>query len=203
MPELGGYFEFGVWNGESMLILWKVLKALGLDKGTDFRFYGFDSFEGLPVPQGFADRHPLVAEGSFRSKGEQYVRDRLQRAGCPSERFQLVSGFFDQSLNEATKVELDRTTASFVNIDVDYYSSTMQVLNWIEDLLVDGSIIFFDDVLFYHGNPNKGQIKAIAEFNEASAKRGLTEVRALDPVGRAYMFWRSEEGDSESLEFES
>lgn len=200
-PGLGNYFEFGVWNGDSLLILWKVLKLMDLDKEADFRLYGFDSFEGLPAPQGEADHHPMVAAGSFNSQGADYVADRLQKAGCPRDKVHLVPGFFESSLTEGIKEELGRPRATFVNVDVDYYSSTSQALFWIESLLVDGSIVFFDDILFYHGNPHKGQPKAIAEFNAASAYRGLTEVRALDPVGRAYMFWRSQDSESEALTF--
>jgi len=44
------YLEFGVWKGESL----KYFSTL--DQNPKSRFFGFDSFEGLPVMQIFTTR---------------------------------------------------------------------------------------------------------------------------------------------------
>ena len=61
---------------------------------------------------------------------------------------------------------------SIVNIDVDYYSSTKTVLNWIYPICQDGTIFYFDDIYEYLGNLSKGEYKAIDEFNRDHLKEG-------------------------------
>jgi hypothetical protein len=199
---VGHYLEFGVWNGESMASFWRQLRwYFGRVPRDRWKLYGFDSFVGLPAPQGDADRHPFVGEGSFRSKGTEEVRRVLRRAGCEEERVQLIPGVFEESLTPELKERLGRPRASLVNIDVDFHSSTLTVLNWVEDLLADGSLVYFDDVMFYNGHPGKGQLRAIAEFNRARSRSGLTPAPSLDPAGRVYVYWRDERFAEESLQF--
>jgi O-methyltransferase len=199
---VGHYLEFGVWNGESMAIFWQQLRwYFGRVPRDRWKLYGFDSFVGLPAPRGDADRHPFVGEGSFRSMGTDEVRRRLRRAGCDEERVQLVPGMFEQSLTSELKERLGHPRASLVNIDVDFHSSTLTVLDWVEELLADGSLVYFDDVMFYNGHPGKGQLRAIAEFNRARSHSGLTPAPALDPAGRVYVYWRDERFAEESLQF--
>lgn len=198
---LGNYFEFGVWNGKSMEIFWKCLGYARGSSRKDWRLFGFDSFEGLPEPAGSGDTHPFVGKGSFKSTGVDRVTQTLTRFGIPAPSLKLVPGFYENSLTPALKQELGNPPACLVNIDVDYYSSTMTVLNWIESLLFDGSIVYFDDIGFYNGNPSKGQIRAIREFNESRKGAGLYEERGLDPLGRVYIYWRDTPDASEKLQF--
>ena len=199
---LGNYFEFGVWNGKSMEVFWKALGYAASGERKDWRLFGFDSFEGLPEPEGAADAHPFVGKGAFKSSGVDQVSASLTKAGIPADRVKLVAGFYENSLTPELKASLGLTKASVVNIDVDYYSSTMTVLNWIESLLFDGSIVYFDDILFYNGNPHKGQLRAIREFNETRKDAGLYQERGLDPLGRVYVYWKNDAGSSsEKLQF--
>lgn len=200
---LGRYMEFGVWNGKSMEIFWKILRLVKGNVRKDWFLYGFDSFEGLPEPEGAADAHPFAAKGAFRSKGADLVAQTMAKAGVPKDKFELIPGFYENSLTPELKERLGRPKVCLVNIDVDYYSSTKTVLDWVEDLLFDGAIVYFDDIVFYNGNPKKGQIRAIREFNESRTKSGLHEERGLDPWGRVYIYWRDDETQtSEKLQFQ-
>ena len=62
---------------------------------------------------------------------------------------------------------------SIVNIDVDYYSSTKAVLEWIYPICQEGTIFYFDDIFEYLGNLSKGEYKAIAEFNRNHINEGF------------------------------
>lgn len=197
---LGRYMEFGVWNGASMKILWDVLGLLPGNVRKNWFLHGFDSFEGLPDAKG-GDEHRFVGKGSFKSAGADLVANDLVRHGIPRERFDLVPGFYEKSLTADLKARLGNPKVCLVNIDVDYYSSTKTVLDWIEDLLFDGSIVYFDDMAFYNGNPHKGQIRAIREFNESRKTSGLAEAPGLDPWARAYFYWRDDAAPSEKLQF--
>jgi O-methyltransferase len=199
----GHYFEFGVWNGVSLLRFWKCTQwMLGRGETNRWKIFGFDSFEGLPKPKDSADTHEFVGEGSFRSEGVATILRLLESNGCKQEKIKLIPGFFDESLTADLKKTLDFPKASLVNIDVDYYSSTIDVLDWIEDLMHDGTLIYFDDINFYNRNPKKGQVKAITDFNNARDSAGLAPIPGLDRFERVYVYWKdSDDNAGERLEF--
>lgn len=68
-----------------------------------------------------------------------------KRIGDP--RVEFVRGFFNESLTEATFKMLPFRPALYVDIDVDLYSSTVQVLEWLltSQILVPGTVIYYDD----------------------------------------------------------
>lgn len=198
------YLEFGVQDGESMIQLWNILCANNKGKSpNNWHLYGFDSFQGLPDFQDGADIHPIVGKGAYASRGKEFVEGRLLSAGIPRDRFTLIEGFYEDVLNDDLKEKLGIRTASFVNIDCDYYSSTMVALEWSKNLLFDGAIVHFDDVGFYNYNPNKGELKAIRDFNQRHEDMGLSCLYQVDIGGKVYGFWRSlnDENQSEKLSF--
>lgn len=200
--SVGHYFEFGVWNGVSLKRFWECTKWMfGSRQDNNWQIYGFDSFEGLPEAKGTPDLHEFVGKGSFKSTGITDISNLLKKSGCENTRLKLVSGYFDESLTEDLKNDLGFPKASIVNIDVDYYSSTIDVLNWIEDLLYDGSLIYFDDINFYNRNPSKGQVKAINEFNGLRKNAGLAAMPGLDRFERVYVYWRNDNQSNENLKF--
>ena len=54
--------------------------------------------------------------------------------------------------------------AAVIYIDCDLYTSTVHVLDFIQDFLQRGTIIVFDDWNCFFGDPNKGERKAFREF---------------------------------------
>ena len=184
-----------------MIEFWNILRSRRQHRNEAWHFFGFDTFQGLPAPQGYEDAHEFVGEGSFRSEGVAHVSQRLIVAGLPMDRFTLTEGHFEETLSDSLKQKIPHPKTSFVNIDVDYHSSTLYVLHWLPELLLDGSIVYFDDISFYNGNPKKGQIKAIQDFNEAHSDCGLACAHGLDPWGRVYFFWSDRYQKTESLKF--
>jgi O-methyltransferase len=90
----------------------------------------------------------------------------------------IVPGFYKDSLTEDVKTHHRLTAASIVMVDCDLYSSTKCVLEFITSLVVNGSIIIFDDWFAFKGNPNLGEQLACREWLEANP--GLT----LSPFAR-------------------
>jgi len=184
------YFEFGVWNGYSMLQAHRAVRLTQSKRvAGKWSYYGFDSFEGLPLSNSNKDVHPRADKNTFVSNGLKYVTDLLLGKGFSPSRLQLIPGYFDQVLTETLREELGVNHVAFVNFDVDYYSSTMIALEWIKPLLYNGSICFFDDIYFYNGHTNKGQVKCIKDFNSQSDNYGLSVALDLDPTGRTYRYW--------------
>ena len=193
--KIGNYFEFGCYNGDSLVDFYNVLRKRYPEGVPDYwKMFVFDSFEGLPATELAEDLHPHAGEGSYKSEGMAFVRNRLAEVGCDPQRLTFVKGFYEQSLTKALRDELieQGVFASFVNLDCDYYSSTKTVLDWIEPLLTDGAIVYFDDIYFYNCNPQKGQLRSIKEFNADRTDSGLALAPFFDQGARCYMYWRND-----------
>ena len=198
------YYEFGVYNGDTLCDFYNCMSRFhGGNAPPYWQMVGFDSFEGLPATHVEEDLHPQAGEGSYKSDGVEFVQSRLQGIGCGPDRLRLVKGFYQESLSKALRDKLlaEDLRPSFVNIDCDYYSSTMTVLNWIEPLLMDGTVVYFDDIYFYNCNPNKGELKAIDDFNRSRDESGLALAPWFDQGARCYLYWRNEAIEPHKFEF--
>jgi hypothetical protein len=102
--------EFGVWKGESIRYF------AGLNRSAGSRFYGFDSFEGLPE-----DWRGMVAERFDVDGAAPLIED---------ERVKFVKGWFQDSLpgrmDELAAASEGRSPV--VHFDADLYSSTLYLL---------------------------------------------------------------------------
>jgi len=139
-PEGGICLEFGVGRGGSYL--WMVEQIV--KKSLSSKLIGFDSWQGLPEETAgvwFPERH---GRGVFSySKG--CVMEKLSSMGIKGDdsRFSFVDGFFSKSLTN--EVQSSIFDLIFVNIDVDIYKSSLEVLNFIKPLLREGVVIYWDD----------------------------------------------------------
>ncbi len=161
------YYEFGVAGGGSIEIYILALKKFckkykfNINK---FHIYTFDSFSGLPeVKEG--DEHLHWYKGLMAHQ-EQEVMAKVKRHSFPERNFHIVKGYFENSLTPQLQEQLKQFKPAFINIDCDYYSSTMTVFNWLLPLLGSGAIFRFDDIWAFQGNPEYGELKAINELNK-------------------------------------
>lgn len=118
------YFEFGVFEGKSMAF-WS---ALNRNPGS--RFFGFDSFEGLPEKWNQAPAGTYSAHGRTPAVGDARVR--------------FVAGWFQNSL-PAFLASHDPRNPVLVHNDSDLYSSTLFSLCAMNALTPQGTIIILDD----------------------------------------------------------
>ncbi|MEK7097767.1 MAG: TylF/MycF/NovP-related O-methyltransferase, partial [Patescibacteria group bacterium] len=154
----GDYLEFGVFKGSNFSEVYRIAKAKKL---TDMRFFAFDSFEGLP--EGSEKEFGQFAEGEYSASLERFNAN-LQKSGVDLKDVQAVKGWFKDMLNAETKKRLGLKSAAIIWIDSDLYESAVPVLDFITDLVVDGTILVFDDWFFFKGNPNRGEQRAFREW---------------------------------------
>ena len=159
---VGDYYEFGLFRGVAFLKAFEHSKALGFDA---INFYGFDSFKGLPEAEGIDQADGRFFEGQFACS-KQDVENNLSSNGMDMSRVTLVEGYYEDSLTQELKGQHDFKPASLVLMDCDYYSSTVEALEWVDDYLQDGTVILFDDWYSYGESEELGQQKAMAEFLE-------------------------------------
>jgi O-methyltransferase len=163
----GDYYEFGVYKGFSFWFATQIATAL---KRTDMRFFGFDSFDGLPKPKG-VDTLPDASGNTFARgcfcAGLELVRSYLTQYRADMEKVQLIPGFFSDVLNPSLVTQYNMQPASVVLIDCDMYQSTRDVLVFLPNILQVGSIVLFDDWLLT--DENKGQRLAFRQWQESNS----------------------------------
>ena len=131
----GHVMEFGVYQGTTLKII--------SDYFPNQTVWGFDSFEGLPEPwfmksSQSGPRHPT---GKFALDKEEMLSVVNQFAG---RNVKLIPGWFNQSI--VPWMNNTPGPVSFLHIDCDLYSSTLDILNLLNDRIVPGTVIVFDEM---------------------------------------------------------
>lgn len=190
----GNYYEFGIGRGRTMMRFIKALKLYCRLDGVDpysYSIFGFDSFEGLPAKESPRDDHP----GWYQRQFKYTVEDITRRVGAQLDigrgTVRFIKGFFKDSLTPELAAELSAHPPSIVTIDVDYYSSTKTVLDWLSRIAPSGCLFYFDDLWAFYGHPEMGEIGAINDFNRGGAGY-LVPYSELGTTagGRTYVFVR-------------
>jgi len=170
IADKGDYYEFGIYKGYTFWYAQKIAHKIGLNK---MHFFGFDSFKGLPEIKDIDITNNGFFKGQFNySKVD--VENHLSSKGINWDKSFLIDGFFEETLNSNTKNKYKMSKASIVLIDCDLYYSTITVLDFIKDMLVNGSILIFDDWNSF-GDPEKGERRAFREFLEKNKDISATE----------------------------
>ncbi len=197
----GDYLEFGCGSGRTFVESYhhfrrtraSVAAELSASDRTTFelarpRFFAFDSFEGLPDVTG-VDQHPYrplhwkKAEYAF-SVAE--FKRTLQREDVAASDVRIVDGWFGRTLSGATKTTHQLSRAALVHVDCDYYESATLVLEFITDLVHDGTVIVFDDYNFFRGSPHLGERRAFKEWLERNTHLQAVELARHDFSSTAF-----------------
>ncbi len=160
----GDYYEFGVFRGGTFLAANQILDELEL---TETGQYGFDSFEGLPEPEGIDASDTRFFEGQF-SCSRVVVEQNLAKNGMNMDRAVLIEGFYEDSLTEKLRQKHAFKPVAVALLDCDYYSSTKVALDWLAPYMRAGSVLLFDDWYSYGKTDELGQPKAFADWLEAN-----------------------------------
>lgn len=156
----GDYYEFGLFRGYTFWRAQQAAKRLGL---SDMRFWGFDSFSGLPPISGPDAGTREFQAGDYACSCEQ-VRGYLDKYGVDWRRTSLIEGYFDSSLTLELPVKLGMRPAALVLIDCDLYQSTVLVLAFVERLFQPGTLLLFDDWNCFGASDEMGERRAFREF---------------------------------------
>lgn len=130
----GFWSEFGVWEGKTLKECYNNLKNTNFE-GT---IAGFDSFEGLPVHW----RESFV-QGTFATDFE------VVRANVPEE-VKLYQGWFQNTIGKFLE-DYPNTPAGLINHDGDVFLSTAITFSLLNDRIVPGTLLCFDELIGYAG----------------------------------------------------
>jgi O-methyltransferase len=153
----GDYAEFGCFGGTTFRLAWNASRLTGYQG----HLWGFDSFEGLPASSEPKDEHPKWTASWLATPLEEFRR-LCTAAGIPEDRYTAVPGFYHETLREgAAGPRPQRISLAYV--DCDLYSSTVEVLDFLEARLRPGSVVGFDDWFCYSPTGPSGERLAALE----------------------------------------
>ncbi len=118
------YLEFGVAKGLSFK--WWCTK----NKDESSRFFGFDTFTGLPENWNVFKAGDMSTEGKFPDINDS--------------RGIFLKGLFQDTLPEFLK-SFNDDKRKIIHLDADLYTSTLFVLATLHPFLRAGDIVFFDE----------------------------------------------------------
>lgn len=156
----GDYLEFGVFEGNSFLHA----HHRGRRRMPWMRFFAFDSFEGLPEPEGF-DEGGEFHGGQFACSQSRFEQN-LREQDADMTRIRVIPGWYDASLTQDMKHDNQLEVCSVAMIDCDLHASTVPVMAFLTDLLRTGSILLFDDWYNFRGDPDRGVRRATRDWLE-------------------------------------
>lgn len=180
----GDYLEFGLYRGRSFVSAYEALQQAYQQRAAQttgeaspadsaerlavwkkFRFFGFDSFEGLPELEGVDQQGDDFKAGQYACSEDEF-RQILAERGMPSDRFNLIPGWFNETCTAETAERLRLKKAAIVWIDGDLYESAKSCLNFVTPFLQDGTVLIFDDWYAFRGHPEKGEQLAFSEWRK-------------------------------------
>jgi|APSaa5957512576_1039674.scaffolds.fasta_scaffold05876_3 hypothetical protein len=122
------YLEFGVFEGET-IDFWRKL-----NENLDSRFYGFDTFTGLP--ENWKNLLSDRPKGTWDCQGEIPKID--------DSRVEFFKGVFQDTLDDFLQ-NYESSNQIVIHNDSDLYSSTLYVLTRTHDIIKKDTIIIFDE----------------------------------------------------------
>ena len=160
----GSYLEFGVFTGSSFNFAMKANKKIEKIFGkTNCEFIGFDSFKGFGKIKK-EDENPRFADRIF-SVNEEKVLKNIEKCS-KGQKMRIVKGFYEDTIKNKTAQDLNIDKARVVMIDCDLKESARLALEFIRPAIQEGTIILFDDFVFFKGNENKGEFGAFHDFQK-------------------------------------
>lgn len=152
--------EFGVAGGNGLLAAQMHAKEISRIFGIQIQVYGLDTGGGMPEAlDQINDISHIYTSGLFQMNQEK-LRELLD------DNTHLVLGNIEETIQDfVEKYKVSPVGAMFV--DVDYYSSTKPILDWLQqkdEYFLPRIFMYFDDIsALYEG---LGEERAIIEFNE-------------------------------------
>jgi len=135
------YLEFGVFRGDS------IRHWVKLNAQTNSRFYGFDSFEGLPERW-----------RNGQDRGHFDVGGNIPKIDDP--RVNFIKGWFNHTLPPFVQNFVPKNQM-VIHLDADLYGSTMLALLYLSPFMKPGTVLIFDE--FYD---REHEFKALVDWQK-------------------------------------
>ena len=172
------FFEFGCHSGRTFSAAVNAVSYLGMQ---NFQFHAFDSFEGLPET---SDEDGFFKTGTFDTSESDFVSIVKRRTGKVLSPDSIHKGYYSESLTADLKSKLPMV--GVLHVDVDLYSSTIELFDFIKPLLCDGSLILFDDWYCFPRGVEGGEGLAMEHFLERNPDLKLVPWKSYSTFGQSF-----------------
>jgi hypothetical protein len=178
------YCEFGVFKGYSF---WKAQQEAN-KHGLACRFFGFDSFAGLPDVVGPDQTdHGEFRKGQYSCSHDEVVENLRKAGGIDWQRTFLIPGYFERSLTPQAIERLEIRRVGVAMIDCDLYSSTVEVLRFLDPLIAEKTVLIMDDWNCFAADESRGQRRAMREFLSARPYLRLEPLVSYGPNSQSFV----------------
>jgi O-methyltransferase len=179
--DIGDYLEFGVFNGGSLSDMYAAAKK----EGVTTRFFGFDSFEGLPAESEDAD-DGAFKKGFYTCSFED-LQTCLRRNGVDSEEIIWIKGWYSDTLTPSLAAQYS-FNPGIVLIDCDTYGSSKSTLDFLAPLITKPTIIALDDWRLYDLDlKGEGEYRSFNEFLENNSHLRAKEIGSYKRNSRSFL----------------
>ena len=168
--------EFGVANGAGLMNLISIAKKVTKATGVSIKIYGFDTGEGMPEPIDYRDHPEYYNTGDF-PMNTQLLKEKTKGQA------EIIFGNIKDSIPDFLQSVSKDAPIGFVAIDVDYYSSTKEVLELFKsnaETFLPLTYVYLDDIFMPHHNEKCGELLAVKEFNLEEPMRQLSYHRFFE-----------------------
>ena len=170
LRKLGHFYEFGSFKGDSLILFGLIKRFMSIfnPELKKQKIFSFDSFQGLPK-NNLDHNDPVWREKAFCGT----LKEVIKNVSTYGISFEYIKGFYSDSLTYDLQEKMIESPPSIIHIDVDLYSSTIEVLEWLDKISLPMAIYIFDDIWAVGNHPNLGEQRAILEYNQMTDKRGF------------------------------
>ena len=196
----GGYYEFGVYKGESFRDSYRMylphvkwMKAQSespemwrrkINWDLKHSFYAFDTFEGMPEND---ENNDTFAKGTLLGCLDE-VKSAGEKIGMrEGDQIKYFKGNFSDIGKERSDEFSNLQPAAIVNIDSDLYASARDALELINPKLRQGTVLLMDDYNCFSANQKKGERYALSEFLEKNPDKEVEKWFQYSLTGQAFI----------------
>ena len=180
--DVGGYLEFGVFNGSSI----SCMHTASVKASVNIRLFGFDAFEGLP--EGAENEDDGVWKKGFYSCAFEQMKKCLLKRNVNPDNIEWVKGWYDKTLSDSLVKKFNIRNLSIVFIDCDTYSSSKTVLNFIAPIITSPVIVCLDDWKLNDLDiKGMGKYKAFNEFLEENPHLEVRELKSYNRKSKSFL----------------
>lgn len=148
----GDIIEFGIWNGNNLFFIKKVVDYYKLKK----KVIGYDNFSGFPNP----------AKLKKSKKGKYIGKPELIKKIIKFFNIKNIDIINDDIMN-LEKYSKKFKKISFIYIDCNVYEPVIKILETFDNKILKGGIIAFDEA---QNKNNKSEGIAMMEFYNSNKK---------------------------------
>ncbi len=142
--EYGDVVECGVWRGGMIAGISEILNS-------QYTFYLFDSFEGLPKATEIDGQEALNWQNnthgeSYHNNCQAEMQFAIEAMKLTNKKHFINKGWFSETLPNVKDKNI-----TILRLDADWYESTSQILVSLYPQIIKGGLIIIDDYYTWEG----------------------------------------------------